>query len=143
MEREPVDAAFMALLEASFDQPGYFIEVPADTAVPYWVVYPIPGGSLWGPGFGNREEAATFVYQVTSVSRRPRGQGGAQWMGDTVRMVVAGRDEGGALIHPPITGDGFAEIDRETEAPGAAEPSGSLYQVVERFRVTVDEMESS
>lgn len=141
IDRKPVDAAVATLLESVCSFPIGRSKAPSkdgdiqDVAEPpYAIVYAIVGGNWWGPGLATREDAATLIYQITSVGLR---EDQATWAGDKVRQALVGRDDSFQYEHS-ITVPGVSVVLREVDGPpGAAIREGKIWSMPERYAVKV------
>jgi hypothetical protein len=101
--RAPVTAAVAAALAAGTGRPGDVGRPPkpAGTALspelPYWILYPLPGGELSGTAAAP-EADGTFVYQVTYVGAR---YDQIEQLADRGRQVMFARDAAGQSLLAP------------------------------------------
>lgn len=137
----PVTDALVAFLAAQTGQPVGRATAPIqadgtpyDPAQdPYAIVWPIPGGTSWGPGLVAPDAGAQLHYQVTSVGARSDQ---ADWMADKVRQAMVGRTAGGQLA-ATLTVPGVAVLDRELSLYGGVDREGDVVSVPDSYIVHV------
>lgn len=101
---------------------------------PYMILYPIMGGTYWGAPLTSPEDSMGLVYQVTCVGMR---EDQAQWLADEVRVRILDRNTDGAFVSS-LTVAGLNVIMREPEGPPSGPmQEGKIWQVVERYKITV------
>ena len=109
------------------------------SAVPYYVVDWIPGGSVSG-SWGAPAEQGAIVLQVTAAGRT-LWQAAA--MLDRARAVLLGRTAGGQWAHPIIVRDDAGDparqqvIGRRSDGLGGGSPTGTVVSTAERFVLEV------
>ena len=105
---------------------------------PFRVVYPLPGGSVSGPGMGQAAGDAVFSYQVDSVGKT-RGQ--AESGSDRVRDWVCGRTADGVYVVPRDDPEGLRISDRIVNGtPGTlleGQPPNEVYTVSDTIDIHV------
>lgn len=109
-------------------------DAPRDAAgdlydFPWGIVYPLEGGSSWGP-VANWRADRRVPYQVTS-SGRDRRQ--AQAMADRVRTVILDR---ATYPFPAVAGLKVIDRDVQDTNPGV-DREGTVWSVPETFYITV------
>ncbi|MCH0562144.1 hypothetical protein [Streptomyces sp. MUM 2J] len=133
--RLPLTRALVDVLAAGTGRPCGLGVLPRGpdgqpTAFPYLILDSLPG-EFSGPSFGDWQADAAWTYQATSVGERADQ---VQWLGDRVRVVVAGR-----LRNLDVPG--MRVIDRELTYDADGEPvdgsQGSIVTYVQRFTITV------
>lgn len=138
VDRRPVTSAIVAMLAAAHGRPVGDGEAPADTTLPYSVVFEVPGGGFEGPAFAAPDADAAFVYQVTSVGER-RDQAG--WMADQNRRALLGRDAAGVFVHAiaseDLTAAGLVVDERQPQATGGVDREGRVFNASDRYVVVV------
>jgi hypothetical protein len=138
LARPPVDAAFVAMLHSVFDPQTisiYWGKPPdPNAALPYVVVYGIPGGTVDGPFLTDPEAYGEFLFQTTCVGGTPDQ---ADWLDAAVRAAVVGRTPTGDFATPlPVTG--WSVMNRATDGgTSGAIQSGLLWQTTPRYAITV------
>lgn len=140
--RLPVTMALSALLASATKLPVGRGAMPSDTDPPYYLLYALPA-DVSGAPFTDRNEDASFVYQVTSVSgpdpMRPDSRGvadQAEWMADKARAAILDRDPETGLWLRELTVPDVRVIGRslDTEPGGTNDPSDAIMSYVQRFR---------
>ncbi len=104
---------------------------------PYTIVFALDGGGYWGPGLTAPDQAADFVYQVTSVGYSPEQ---VQWMADAVKRTMLARSSSGAfqVAFPAVTGVVIADrMPPEGDGPGGIDIAGrhpdEVFSIPERY----------
>lgn len=108
-------------------------------ALPYAVLYAIPGGGFDGPPLTAPESDVHAIYQVTVAAGR-RDQ--CQLLADKVRSVWTGRQANGTFDTPSPVIAGWVVADRiVADAPAGVEVDGAapryVFSVPQRFGVTL------
>lgn len=120
---------------------------PADgKPPPFYLVYSVDT-SVGGAPLADRNEDASFVYQITSVSgpdadtaQSTATQEQLEWMADKARTVILGRDTGTGLWLNPMVIGGISCMARSLEVEWGGQPGGTSEQeaaimtYVQRFR---------
>lgn len=109
---------------------------------PYLVLNYLGVNAVDGPPLSAPEGDAAVMYQVTAVGMR-RDQ--VHWLADLARKALIGRAPSGRFLHSlgPVADDyepgvELRIMDRQWEAsPGAAEETGTLRTVVDRYTFVV------
>lgn len=142
IDRLPVTMALSALLASATNLPVGRGSKPANTIPPYYLLYALPA-EVSGAPFTDRNEDASLVYQVTSVSGpdpaklESRGVADqAEWMADKARSAILGRDPATGLWLHALTIPGVRVIGRalDIEPGGTNDPSDAIMSYVQRFR---------
>lgn len=140
--RLPVTMALSALLASATKLPVGRGNKPAGVSPPYYLLYSIPA-EVSGAPFTDRNEDASLVYQVTSVSgpdptkQDSRGVADqAEWMADNARNAILGRDPATGLWLRTLTVPDVRVIARSLDTePGATnDPADAIMSYVQRFR---------
>lgn len=132
--RGPITAWFIQLLVNGTGKLIGDHKAPANSSVPYGVVYAIDGGEEWG-ALNRPESDAVMPFQVTSVGAR-RDQ--AEWMADRVRMTVLHRDVNGLFLVQLAPPAGTVIQDRRPQGGrGSIDKNGDVHEVAERFEICV------
>lgn len=129
--RAPLTVAIAAALAAGTGRPGDVGRAPKPSGaaiapeIPYWILYPLPGGELSGPA-GAPEADGAFVYQVTYVGARSDQ---IEQLADRGRQVMFARDASGHSLLEPAglvvmtvgAAFGFSGVDFDGPIGSAAE----------------------
>ncbi|MFE4915803.1 hypothetical protein ACFRCX_30325 [Streptomyces sp. NPDC056652] len=142
--RLPVTLALSALITTAT---GFLVgrgrQPTAGATPPYYLLYSITA-DLAGAPFSDRNEDATYLYQVTAVSgpdpTKPDSYGvadQAELMADRARTAILGRDPATGLWLHELTVPGARVIGRslDIEAGGTSDPSDAIMSYVQRFRL--------
>lgn len=132
----PVTAALVAFLAALTGRPVGEATAPLVNGLPavppYAIVYPLAGGTTWGPMLEGPDEGAQLPYQITSVGLRSDQ---ATWMADKVRQAILGRTNGS--LTSPLVVPGVTVLDREFSAYGGQDREGDVVSVPDTFLIHV------
>lgn len=139
-DRDPVTQALKVFLANETGKLVGVCEAPsgATPADGFYVLYPMPGGSVSGT-LGEPDRQASLVYQVTSVGKRDDQ---VQQLADRAYDVVLDRAASGAFENA-LAPAGAAVIDRAPQGGrGGIEPEGSgperVLSIPEAFVITVE-----
>lgn len=139
-KRLDASLALKAFLRAHTERPSDVGIVPEESGgddpnTPYTIIYPMGGGDFAGPPFAFPEADAAFAFQITSVGNRGDQ---VEWMADTVREVMVGRDsQTRQFVHPLII-PGLVVQSREVMGPpGPMDRDGNVFSVAESYIVRV------
>ncbi|MET7792047.1 MULTISPECIES: hypothetical protein [Streptomyces] len=140
--RLPVTLALSKLLADATKRPVGRSRKPLNTAPPYYLLDSIVT-ILDGAPFTDRNEDASFIYQVTSVSgpdpKDPDSFGvadQAEYMADKAREAFLGRNPATGLWLYTLTIPGARNIARslDIEAGATNDPGDAIMSYVQRFR---------
>ncbi|MEU9947105.1 hypothetical protein [Streptomyces sp. NPDC047939] len=141
IERLPVTMALSALLTSATDFPvGRGRKPLADP--PYYLLHSITA-TYSGAPFTDRNEDASFIYQVTPVSgpdpNVPDSHGvadQAELMADLARKAILGRDQVTGLWLNELVIPGAKVVGRspDVEPGGTNDPADAIMSYVQRFR---------
>jgi hypothetical protein len=127
-----VTQAIITLL-ATLGRPIGSGALPSAADPPFAVVYPLPGGSNWGPGFTAPQDGAALSYQITVVDV---SRAGAETFADTARHALLDRNVDGGFVNPlPVTG--LAVLDRELVAYGGVDSDRGVFNVADTYQIHV------
>lgn len=136
----PLDQEFERLLRDEVGLPVAFLRAPQTdsgetAALPYMVIYPVPGGrGFYGPVFADPEGDADVHYQIKSIGRR---YDQARALSDRVRQVVVGRGPDSRFTYG-INPTGLTVADRYSEgSTGPPRRDGNLFYVDDEYCVRV------
>jgi hypothetical protein len=117
-----------------------------DAEPPYYLLYSVDT-SVGGAPFADRNEQASFVYQITSVSgpdpdvpQSTATQDQTEWMADRARIAFLGRDPATGLWLHPMTLPGLSCMTRSLDVEfggvpgGTSEQEAAIMTYVQRFR---------
>lgn len=136
-----VTDALAAMLAAGSGKPVGKGRQPAGNPSAYYILWRIDRQTTGAP-YSDRNEDATLVYQVTSVSapdpKTPDSYGTQdqlEWLEDKAREVILGRDPNTGLWLHALTVPGARVISREpdAEAGGTADPSDGIMSSASRY----------
>ncbi|QKW31525.1 hypothetical protein HUT11_35780 (plasmid) [Streptomyces seoulensis] len=136
-----VTDAVAAMLATGSGKPVGKGRQPAGNPAAYYILWRIDR-QTYGAPYSDRNEDATLVYQVTSVSapdpRNPDSfgtQDQLEWLEDKARDVILGRDPTTGLWLHTLTVPGARIISREpdTEAGGTPDPSDGIMSSASRY----------
>lgn len=147
IERRVVTLAVAGLLATASGKPVGRGRLPysqdgTPIVPPYYVLYSVDT-TLDGAPLADANEDASLVYQVTSVSG-PDGTTSGQafedqveWLADTARKAVLGRDPATGLWLHPLTVTGYQCMGRglDTEPGAVPDPADGIISYVQRFRL--------
>lgn len=138
VDRSPVTAALVAMLIDATDRPWGDGEAPADTSVPYGVVWELAGGAFEGPAFSAPDADAALPYGLTCVGER-RDQAGA--LADRARRAMLGRSAAGVLVvsmtSQALTDAGLVVEDRQALAISGIDREGRVFNATDQYLVIV------
>lgn len=124
----PVTTALVALVGAAGDG-----RLPDNTAPPFAVVYPLPGGDTWGPIYTAPQAGAQLDYQVTSVDI---SRAGVEAKADQLRQLLFARDAAGVFITAmPVSG--LVVLDRELIEYGGLTHERGVFNIADTIRIHV------
>jgi hypothetical protein len=142
IERLPVTMALSALLASAAGFPVGRGSKPPNSAPPYYLLHSITAVYSGAP-FSDRNEDASFTYQVTPVSGPdpdvPDSHGvadQAEWMADRARTAFLGRDPATGLWLHELVIPGVKVMGRgpDVEPGGTSDQSDAIMSYVQRFR---------
>lgn len=130
--RLPVTEALAALLATVTGRTGDVGRAPDPPALPYWILYPIPGGGPVGPPAIPDADVA-LPYQITSVGGRADQ---AQWLADQARSALLHTEDDGRYTHP-LDPDGLTVMAVTADGSGGLDPDQQLPSVADRYLIWV------
>lgn len=112
---------------------------PVSPRFPFWVVWHVPGGALYGPPLGAAIADADLVFQVDSVGKTRKQ---AQLLARRARALIAAPTVNGVLQPAAAQPSGLSIRGRMPEGPvGSPLPEGDrpneVYTSSERFVISV------
>lgn len=147
IEKRLITQWLVATLEAASGLPVGQGRQPTDgSPPPYYLVYSVDTG-LSGAPLADRNEQASLVYQITSVSgpdpdiaESTADLSQTEWMADKARAAFLGRDPSTGLWLRPFTVPDVSCMTRSLEVEWGQQPGGTSEQesaimtYVQRFR---------
>jgi hypothetical protein len=147
IEKRLVTNWVVATLEAASGKPVGRGRQPTDgKPPPFYLVYSIDTRMLGAP-IADRNEMASLVYQVTSVSgpdptveQSTASQDQTEWLADKARTAFLARDPGTGLWVQPFNVAGWSCMGRSLDAEWGGGPGGTPEQeaaimtYVQRFK---------
>ncbi len=147
LDRRPVTTALVGWLATATGKPCGDHRLPTNLPAapttpgkkpdPYSIVYALDGGGYWGPGLVAPDQAADWLYQVTSVGYSPAQ---VQWLADAVKRTLLARSASGAfqVAFPAVTGVVIADrMPPEGSGAGGIDIAGKhpdeVFSIPERY----------
>lgn len=136
MNRAPLDAAIISLLETVTSRPVGDSQIPNENpSFPYVVVYCSPSPRSYEGSWEDPNDQGSVSYQVKSVGRT-RDQ--VSKLSDRVAEAFVGHEAGKSGYQHPLVPSGLGVIKRESVSRGAIMRTGDdLFQCDDFYEIEV------